>query len=244
MRKGRRIKKPKFVNYHDFKKEIFDTFKNDNKVLHTFFYYSLFDPSGWEERIKFLDFKKLQKEIKENVLVRIRKQNTKFYKTYIARFGKTKDEREEKFIKRFVYSDRLCRFLMASWLKDNKFRVILGYLSKKEKPPDIVIKRKRDGKAIVIETKRFVSCSNLKERIEAEIIGKKFKHDNILVIFFFPEIEGDNRERVYSLIKGYYIYEDYLKSKMKKNVKMYIFYVSKKYLEDSEYVFHQRILLQ
>ena len=79
----------KSVDYQNYKKHVYNKLQPHEK--HELFYYSLFDPSGWEE-LSMPPLETIQKELPKKVINLIRR---------VAKHGSVKSEikREEKFLR-------------------------------------------------------------------------------------------------------------------------------------------------
>jgi len=182
----------------------------DEDKRHKIFYYSLFDGSSWEELSKKdvslkKEFRELEKEIKEHII-----------DTLPSKIKKKINK--EDFIKRYVYTDWLCKQILSFELRKK------GIDCRVEE--DIIIPTKN----ITIEIKRPVSGSQMKKIVE-EIV-EKFKNSSnkFLILFIFPQVGNENPARLSQLIEINYIVEDYLKVKLGK-LKVICQYITKEYKE-------------
>jgi uncharacterized membrane protein YheB (UPF0754 family) len=109
----------------------------------------------------------------------------------------------------------------------------------------VIEKRNRREKTleISIEIKFLISCSNLSDRIEDEIIPKikKDKANNVLLVLLFPSWGKEDPKRINRIIQGFYFLEKYLSEKTNKKVQVLCQYIEKSYSEDSEYSFNSLI---
>lgn len=188
---------------YDFvKSEVFE--KINREETESLFFCSLFDSSSWEEttRERFLDdFLKCKQEA-----LSIIRQN--------GALNKELSKNEDQFCAEFVESERLTNYLLSYLIEknsDGKISADGKKLSKSIKEfPDITLNRE-DKTPIYIEVKRLISADDLQNRIQDEVIGainrNKSKYSNLLLLLLFPVLFGEKADRIYQLIKGYYIYE-------------------------------------
>jgi len=204
--------------YSTFKKEVFD--KLSEKERNVLFFWSLFEPSSWEEG-EAPDFTPNFLRGRKRVL-RILKRKSSAYRKYI--------KKDKKFDKKFIWNELLTNYLLTAQLEDdikkNKLRGILYKNLRKIIFPDLLLKKGLEK--IPIEIKGLVACSSLKERVKDEVIknieknnrqkGKKF--NKFLLLFLFPLCLKDNHFRINQLVEGYYVYEDLInyKTRIKNNV--------------------------
>jgi len=224
----------KGLSYKNFKNKIFE--KLDNHNLHKLFYFSLFDPSSWEEDFIFRKLININ-EIEKSIINIISKADKKF----LVHFFEWPKERD-KFFNTFVYSDMLSRFLIAYGLE--KLGIRIDENSFKKGGPDIIVSYK-NGERIAIELKRVVSGSNLRNTVtlNGEILKQieSFNEKKVILMFVFPQIGNEDSRRVFKLIEGYYIIEELIKERLKKDkiVKLLCIYVEKDYYESSEFNFQK-----
>mgnify|MGYP001626481405 CR=1 FL=1 len=196
------------LSFEEFEK----WFKNrSEKDKHTIFWCSLFDGSTFEELEKKeneikIEFEDLKKIIKEKVIGSFPKR--------IKR--RIKGDKEE-FIRKFVYSDKLCKYALVSALKEKGIKCKAN--------DDIYLLDKG-----VIEVKRLVSGSYLKEYIQRFLEKIKEEKKKYLILLLFPQIGEEIKFRVSQLIEVCYSLEDFLREK-DENVKLLCYYVSKDYDE-------------
>jgi hypothetical protein len=194
------------ISFFDFKKYIFNNISEKEKNF--LFYWSLFDQSSWED-LPTPSYLPKFKRAKTQVL-KILSKNKKFFKKYI-----NADKKE--FYTTFVISELLTNFLLAAQVKKKMGRKIKGVVDKYNLErrifPDMIIKGTKIGH-VYIEIKGITSASDLKDRIETDVINKirkyKRKYDKLLLLLLFPILSEDNHDRIYQLIKGYYVYENFL----------------------------------
>ncbi len=194
------------IAYNTFKKEVFNKIRERQK--NKLFYWSLFDPSTWEE-IEQPNFLPRFKSGKREVLS-ILKISPSLKK--LIRQGK------DEFYEYFVQSELLTKYLLSAQIGYRSNKKLRGKLvvSKLGKTifPDIIIKETRLGR-VNIEIKGLVSAKNLLNRIEDEVIIKieKYKrwYNNFLLIILFPSCPKDVPDRVHDLVSGYYVYERLMK---------------------------------
>ncbi|OGC51774.1 hypothetical protein A2982_00645 [candidate division WWE3 bacterium RIFCSPLOWO2_01_FULL_39_13] len=190
--------KLKIPAYTIFKEEIFK--KLTSKRKNALFCWSLLDTSSWEEippkyypdykngHKKVIEIMKMGKSIKELV-----------------------DEDMNYFIRRFVNGEFLSNFLLAAELEnqlDSSWRLDLDNLQQAVFP-DVLFISKSNSRKVNIEVKGVISASNLKNRIEDEVIPhlRDENYKEFVLLLLFPVCPGENPNRVNQLIEGYYIYE-------------------------------------
>ena len=190
------------IAYTTFRKEIFSKIRERQK--NKLFYWSLFDPSTWEEidRPDFLPrFTVGKKEVLS--ILKISPPIKKLIKVD-----------KDGFFKNFVESEFLTNYLLSAQIEQKMKKRLRGKIAisnlGKRVFPDIIIKKTRLGR-VNIEIKGLVSAKSLLNRVEDEVIIKirKYKrwYNNLLLIILFPSCPNDNPDRVHELIAGYYIYE-------------------------------------
>lgn len=214
------------MNYREFVSDIFDKLSPGQK--HELFYFSLFDPSSWEEWGGLERYPKLKGELDKRVVDLVTRVNPKFFKKHAK-----SDVRRTKFLRTFVYTGDLCRFMLVAALNEKKI------LTRIRKFPDLVVVVK--GEEIAgVEIKRLLSCANLEEHIYDEIVkplkGGVWKKDNRL-LFLFPQLGEENPDRIQQIIKGFYLLEDYISEKARVETKLLCKYVEKAHHEGSQYSF-------
>ena len=223
----------KELSYKIFKDKVFK--KLDDQKLHELFYFSLFDPSSWEEDFNFRRLINID-EIQKNIIEIISEANKNFLKHFIK-----KAEERDKFFNTFVYSDKLSRFLIAYGLEKLEIRIDENSLKKGR--PDIIV-FDENGRKVAVELKRIISGSNLRNAItsqNAEILKQieSFDEKKVILLFVFPQIGKEESIRIYKLIEGYYVIEDLIREKLKEDkiVKLVCTYVEKRYNELSDFNF-------
>jgi hypothetical protein len=242
------FRKPRQVEYNDLNGLVLKNLTPESK--HILFYYSLFDPSGWEEDfIKAIETKNFLKERKREILkiIKTADKTTEFRKKYIV--GKPYSDGTQKV--NFLIdrnSDRLCKFLIASELEKNGIRLSRkGLLPKKTIYPDLIVEKVIENRSwekkafeISVEIKFLISCSNLSDRIENEIVPeiKEDEANNILLVLLFPSWGKEDPKRINKLIQGFYFLEKYLSKETNKKVKVICQYIDKSYSKDSEHSFN------
>jgi len=216
------------MKYGEFVSGIFNKLSPDQK--HELFYFSLFDPSSWEEWERYPELKEFQKELDGKVVNLVKGVNPKFYKKHAK-----SEVRKTKFLRTFVYTGDVCCFMLAAALNEKKIVTRI----ERSGFPDLVVAIKGEEKAGV-EIKRLISCANLKEHIDDEIVkplkGGVWKKDNKL-LFLFPQLGEEEPSRIQQIIKGFYILEDYISGKAGVGTRLLCRYVEKKYHEGSQYSF-------
>ena len=235
--------RPKMVKYGEFVQSIFNPLQPNER--HELFYCSLFDPSSWEELEKRrLGLRDFQRWLGERVIELIKRKNQKFFRKYVEPKGrKNKEERKEYFLASLVYSEDLCNFMVASALRGKGVNIPFKTIGKRGFP-DLVINVRGVPKA-VIEIKRLIGCSNLKERIDNEVITelKRGKINKLFLLLIFPTLRGDDPYRVHQIISGCYVFEDYIQSKTRKQMRIRVLCkcVEGEYHKDSRYSFESLI---
>jgi hypothetical protein len=209
-----------FPSFSVFQKELYD--KIDDAERNRLFYYSLFDPSSWEESEStghpLPDYLPSFKVRKRNILGILKKSPT-IKRCFI-------NTNSDEFFKKFANGETLSNYLLAAVILDYlRSKKITGYQPinlEKQIFPDIHL-RKNPRKNVYIEIKGLVGTSNLRDRIKDEVQanlknrGRKFK--NFCLILIFPCSKNEAR-RINQLIKGYYVYEWIIKSSPKNNRKV------------------------
>jgi hypothetical protein len=197
----------KFLPFEAFKKS-YNKLKDEEE--HGVFYYSLFDISDiaqYEETGIKNERKRIEKEIMEKI--------PKVFKT-----GKLKKEKKEDFIRRNVYTDRLCKYIIAVELEKKGHKINIPKTPEKF---DLLVDNN-----IIIEIKRIVGGTAFVKYIED--IEEKYKNNEnkLLLILIFPQFGEENFERVSRLIEIYYITEKYLSERLKGKTKVVCQYITKK----------------
>jgi len=198
---------PKKMDYSAFVNDIFKFLQKDER--NELFYCSLFDPSSWEEIVErqrmFLNFQKNT----ERRIIRLLKGKIPSFKKYMG--SKIK---KEYFLESFVYTGDLCVFMLAAALREKTVEIPFKTISG-QGFPDFIICAHGIPKAGV-EVKRLIGCSNLKERIDDEVISSSGWGgiDKLLLLLIFPAVGEDDPFRIHQLTGGYYVFEDYIKSKI------------------------------
>jgi hypothetical protein len=193
-----------FQKFKEIYKEI------EEKDKHKIFYYSLFDISSFifiEKRSK------LGRELSEID----RKINEEIPKIILKRGIKRTDKLA--FVRRNVYSDRLCRFLIAIELKKK------GIVCRISEDGDIEVNES------IIEIKRILAGAQLTRYVEE--IMKKYEGDNknLVLLLIFPQIGEEDAERISKLTEIYYVIEKFLKFKIEK-VKVICQYITREEIEN------------
>ncbi len=224
------------VSYGEFVNSIFNSLQPNE--MHELFYCSLFDPSSWEElaeqQRELLD---LQRVLEKRIIGLIKRKSRRFFRRY------TTSERKEHFLASFVRNGDLCSFMLAAALKGKKIDIPFQSIGR-QSFPDLIINTRGAPKA-GIEIKRLIGCSNFKERIDDEVIPplKDKKIDKLLLLLVFPVLKKDDPFRVHQLTGGYYVYEDYIRNKIQKEMEVRVLCrcVEEKYSKDSKYSFKNLI---
>jgi len=216
------------MNYREFVSDIFNRLSPSQK--HELFYFSLFDPSSWEEGVRYPILKEFKEELDERVVDLAKRVNPKFYRK-ITKSG----VRKTKFLITFIYTGDLCCFMLAAALNEKK----IVARTRKFGFPDLVVMVRGEEKAGV-EIKRLISCASLKGRIDDEIVKPLndgvWEKDNKL-LFLFPQLGDEDPSRIQQIIKGYYFLEDYINERTGVETRLLCKYVEKKHHESSQYSF-------
>jgi hypothetical protein len=189
-------------------KEIYKNIEERDK--HKIFYYSLFDISSFifiEKRSK------LGRELSEID----RKINEEIPRLILKRGAKRTDKLA--FVRRNVYSDRLCRFIIAIELK------------KKGVECHIIEEGDIEFSESIIEIKRILAGAQLTRYVEE--IMKKYEggNKNLVLLLIFPQIGEEDAERISKLTEIYYVIEKLLKFKIEK-VKVICQYITREEREN------------
>jgi hypothetical protein len=189
-------------------KEIYKQIEERGK--HKIFYYSLFDISSF---IFIEKMSKLGKELSEID----RKINEEIPNLFLKRGIKRTDKLA--FVRRNVYSDRLCRFLIAIELKNK------GIECRISEEGDIEVNKS------IVEIKRIVAGTQLSKYVEE--IMKKYEgsNKNLVLLLIFPRIGEEDVERMSKLIEIYYVVEKFLSLKIEK-VKVICQYIAREEIEN------------
>ncbi|MDD5014238.1 MAG: hypothetical protein PHW73_03925 [Atribacterota bacterium] len=212
-----------------FKKEVFS--KLSNKEKNVLFFWSLFDPSSWEEG-KEPEFAPSFKRGTRRVLKILKEKSPKFRRVI---------KRDKKFDRRFLWTEFLTNYLLTAQLQEDieekKLQGLLYKNLRKTIFPDLMLKK--GSEKIPIEIKGLVACSSLKNRVKDEVIenikknnkgnGKKYKH--FFLLFLFPLCLSDDYFRINQLVEGYYVYEDFVNFHAKISCNVLCQCVSEKYDE-------------
>lgn len=187
-----------FVNYIEFKKEIFHGLTNKEKNY--LFYWSLFDSSVWEEVNDY--FPNIEKGHKR--VIKILKRSEKIKKLIL------KDS--DYFVKVFLQGEFLSNYLLAAELEkhlDNTWKLDVNHIQGTSSGDAVFQNNKH---IVTLEIKGILSAADLMGRIQDEVVphlGKE-SYTNFILLLLFPACRGDNLSRINQLIKGYYIYEEIL----------------------------------
>lgn len=202
------------ILYSTFKKEIFNKVREREK--NKLFYWSLFDPSTWEEIDQPHHLPNLNSGKREVLSI------LKISPTINSLIKKNKDSLYEY----FVESERMTNYLLSAQIEQKmkkrlKGKVVISDFTKRVFP-DIMIKETRLGR-INVEIKGLVTAKNLLNRVENEVIINidRYKrwYNNLLLVILFPSCREDSPDRVHELVSGYYVYERLLFRKdTKRNV--------------------------
>jgi len=235
--------RPKKVKYGEFVQSIYTPLPPNER--HELFYYSLFDPSSWEDlEGRILRLRDFQQWVGEGVIELIKRRNQIFFRKYIEPKGrKNREERKEHFLASLVHSEDLCNFMIASALREKRIDIPFKTIGKRSFP-DLTINVRGVPKAS-IEIKRLVGCSNLKERIDDEVITalKRGKINKLFLLLVFPVLRGDNPYRIHQIIGGYYVFEEYIQSKTRKQMRIKVLCkcIEGEYHRDSRHSFESLI---
>ncbi len=223
------FKAPKKVKYTEFRNLVFRNISSE-KDKHKLFYYSLFDPSSWEEVFtKTMNIEKFMKELQENIYKTLKSVSKEFWKKYLR--GQYKNEpRKDYFFKECVYTDMLCKFLIACELEERKIAVQKSGVTRKELYPDIICRKGQEK--VFIEIKRIISGNNFRNVVKETIekIKNNREAEKVIICLIFPSWKGDgNYQRMSQLIKGYYFVEDYIEKEISRKIKVICHYITKNY---------------
>lgn len=199
----------KIPQYNVFKNEVFNEISSDEKNF--LFYWSLIDASGWFEEAPY--YPKVAEGHKK--VVRILKKSSQIKE--IINSGNV-----DKFCEIFVEKEYLANYILgaelelklgSSWVLD----VASLQRVRRTEFPDITLKK--GELAVSIEIKGKLSTADLRDRIKDEVKPhlRGNDYDNfILLLLFLVCSEIEKPVRVSQLIKGYYVYEDFIKKRGKK----------------------------
>lgn len=206
-----------YPSFSVFKKELYD--KLDDAQKNRLFYYSLFDPSSWEESEltgNALPDYLPSIPVRKRSILGILKKSATIKRDFIATNG-------DEFFTKFANGETLSNYLLAAAILDHlKGKGIVGYQPidlEKQTFPDVHL-RKKPRKNVYIEIKGLVGTSNLRDRIKDEVQanlkngGRKFK--NFCLVLIFPCAKNEAR-RINQLVEGYYVYEWIIKRSTKNN---------------------------
>jgi hypothetical protein len=198
------VKPLSFQNFKEIYKEI------EEKDKHKIFYYSLFDISSF---IFIEKMSKLGRELSEID----RKINEEIPRLFLKRGIKKTDKLA--FVRRNVYSDRLCRLLIAIELEKK------GVECRMTEEGDIEVNKS------IVEIKRIVAGAQLSKYVEE--IMKKYEgsNKNLVLLLIFPQIGEEDVERISKLTEIYYVIEKFLSFKIEK-VKVICQYIAREEIEN------------
>ncbi len=206
-----------YPSFSVFKRELYE--KLDDAEKNRLFYWSLFDPSSWEESettsIALPDYLP-SIPVRKRSILGILKKSPVIKRDFI-------DTNGDEFFTKFANGETLSNYILAAALIDHlRSRGITGYQAinlEKQTFPDVHL-RKKPRKNVFIEIKGLVGTSNLRDRIKDEVQanlkngGRKFKH--FCLVLIFPCAKNEAR-RINQLIEGYYVYEWIIKRSTKNN---------------------------
>lgn len=193
-----------FQKFKEIYKEI------EEKDKHKIFYYSLFDISSFifiEKRSK------LGRELSEID----RKINKEIPRLFLKRGIKRTDKLA--FVRRNVYSDRLCRFLIAIELKKKGVECHIS------EEGDIEVNES------IVEIKRIVAGAQLSKYVEEIMRKYEGSNKNLVLLLIFPQIGEEDVERISKLTEIYYVVEKLLSLKIEK-VKVICQYIAREEIEN------------
>lgn len=190
----------KVVKYNLFKESLFPKLTIEEK--NTLFYWSLLDPSGWQE----INIENYYPDVNSghSKIIKILSKNPPI-KRIISK-------NKSKFVKNFINGEFLINYLIAAQLEDRlteeSWRVNVREIEKRNFP-DIVFERFKEEK-IEVEIKSLLSASELKRRVEDEIKPKlnAETNKNFLLVLLFSVFKQEISYRINQLIEGYYVYEE------------------------------------
>jgi len=198
------VKPLSFQKFKEIYKEI------EERDKHKIFYYSLFDISSF---IFVEKMSKLGKELSEID----RKINEEIPKLFLKRGIKRSDKLA--FVRRNVYSDRLCRFLIAVELKKK------GIKCRISEEWDIEVNES------IVEIKRIVAGAQLSKYVEEIVKKYEGSNKNLVLLLIFPQIGEEDVERISKLTEIYYVIEKFLSFKIER-VKVICQYITREELEN------------
>jgi len=123
------------------------------------------------------------------------------------------------FVRRNVYSDRLCRFLIAIELKKK------GVEFRMTEEGDIEVSES------IIEIKRIVAGAQLSKYVEEIVKKYEERSKNLVLLLIFPQIGEEDVERISKLTEIYYVVEKFLSFKIEK-VKVICQYIAREEIEN------------
>ena len=146
-----------------------------------------------------------------------RKINEEIPRLFLKRGIKKTDKLA--FVRRNVYSDRLCRLLIAIELKKK------GVECRMTEEGDIEVNKS------IVEIKRIVAGAQLSKYVEE--IMKKYEgsNKNLVLLLIFPQIGEEDVERISKLTEIYYVIEKFLSFKIEK-VKVICQYIAREEIEN------------
>ena len=193
-----------FQRFKEIYKEI------EEKDKHKIFYYSLFDISSF---IFIEKMSRLGRELSEID----RKINEEIPKLFLKRGIKRTDKLA--FVRRNVYSDRLCRFLIAIELKKKGVECSIS------EEGDIEVNKS------IVEIKRIVAGAQLSKYVEEIVKKYEGSNKNLVLLLIFPQIGEEDVERISKLTEIYYVVEKFLSFKIER-VKVICQYITREELEN------------
>jgi len=198
------VKPLSFQKFKEIYKEI------EEKDKHKIFYYSLFDISSF---IFIEKMSRLGRELSEID----RKINEEIPKLFLKRGIKRTDKLA--FVRRNVYSDRLCRFLIAIELKKKGVECSIS------EEGDIEVNKS------IVEIKRIVAGAQLSKYVEEIVKKYEGSNKNLVLLLIFPQIGEEDVERISKLTEIYYVIEKFLSFKIER-VKVICQYITREELEN------------
>jgi len=198
------VKPLSFQKFKEIYKEI------EEREKHKIFYYSLFDISSF---IFIEKMSRLGRELSEID----RKINEEIPKLFLKRGIKRTDKLA--FVRRNVYSDRLCRFLIAIELKKKGVECSIS------EEGDIEVNKS------IVEIKRIVAGAQLSKYVEEIVKMYEGSNKNLVLLLIFPQIGEEDVERISKLTEIYYVIEKFLSFKIER-VKVICQYITREELEN------------
>jgi len=196
-----------YPSFKVFKKRIYD--KLNEAERNRLFYWSLFDPSGWEETESIgggLPAYLPSMPRRKQSILSILRRDARIKKNFLEKYG-------DEFFRRFANGEVLTNYLLAAALLDYlRAKKISGYQPvnlEQQIFPDVHL-QKDPRKNVYLEVKGIIGASNLFDRVKIEVqpnLNKgRRKYSNFCLILIFP-CDKNEAKRIHQIIQGYYVYE-------------------------------------